>query len=144
MLVRPSYVLSGAAMNVAYDAEQLRDYLRLARVSSDHPVVISKFVARAKEIEIDAVAEDGKLVIYALSEHVENAGVHSGDATVMLPPQRLYLDTVRQVKSIAKRLAAALDITGPFNIQFLAQENAGAGDRVQPARQPRASPSSPR
>ena len=122
VLVRPSYVLSGSAMNVAYNRAQLRDYLALARVSSDHPIVISKFAQGAKEIEIDAVAKNGKLVIYALSEHVENAGVHSGDSTVMVPPQRIYLDTMRQVKSIAKRLAAALDITGPFNIQLLARE----------------------
>jgi carbamoyl-phosphate synthase large subunit len=122
VLVRPSYVLSGSAMNVAYNRAQLHEYLRLARVSSDHPIVISKFMQGAKEIEIDAVAQGGKLIIYALSEHVENAGVHSGDSTVMVPPQRLYLDTIRQVKRIAKRLAAALDITGPFNIQLLAQE----------------------
>jgi len=124
VLVRPSYVLSGAAMNVAYNETQLRDYLRVARVSSEHPIVVSKFVEGAKEIEIDAVAKRGKLVIYALSEHVENAGVHSGDATVMVPPQRVYLDTLRQVKTIAKRLAKALDITGPFNIQFLAKDGA--------------------
>jgi len=122
VLVRPSYVLSGSAMNVAYNGAQLRDYLRLARVSSEHPIVISKFIEGAKEIEIDAVAQGGKLVIYALSEHVENAGVHSGDATVMLPPQRVYLETLRRARGIAERLADALDITGPFNIQFLAQE----------------------
>ncbi len=123
VLVRPSYVLSGSAMNVAYEAEHLRDYLRLARVSSDHPIVVSKFVEHAKELEIDAVAANGKLVIYALTEHVENAGVHSGDATVMLPPQRVYLETLRRIKAITKRVAAALEITGPFNIQFLAREN---------------------
>ncbi len=122
VLVRPSYVLSGSAMNVAYNEDQLRQYLRVARVSSEHPIVISKFAEGAKEIEIDAVAKNGDLVIYALSEHVENAGVHSGDSTVMMPPQRVYLDTLRQVKTIAKRLASALDITGPFNIQFLAKE----------------------
>jgi len=122
VLVRPSYVLSGSAMNVAYNEAQLRDYLRLARVSNEHPIVISKFIEGAKEIEIDAVAQGGKLVIYALSEHVENAGVHSGDATVMLPPQRVYLETLRRARGIAERLAGALDITGPFNIQFLAQE----------------------
>ncbi len=109
-------------MNVAYNGAQLRDYLQVARVSSEHPIVVSKFVEGAKEIEIDAVAQGGKLVIYALSEHVENAGVHSGDATVMVPPQRVYLDTMRQVKTIAERLAGALAITGPFNIQFLAQD----------------------
>ncbi len=123
VLVRPSYVLSGSAMNVAYDSEHLHEFLHLASVSSEHKVVISKFVENAREIEIDAVARDGKLVIYALSEHVENAGVHSGDATVMVPPQRLYLETVRQVKSVTKRIAAALRITGPFNIQFLARDN---------------------
>jgi carbamoyl-phosphate synthase large subunit len=123
VLVRPSYVLSGSAMNVAYDGEHLHRFLHLARVSSDHPVVISKFIDHAREIEIDAVAQNGKLIIYALSEHVENAGVHSGDATVMVPPQRLYLETVRQVKSVCKRIAAALHITGPFNIQFLARDN---------------------
>jgi len=122
VLVRPSYVLSGSAMNVAYNDDQLAQYLRLASISTDHPIVISKFAEGAKEIEIDAVAQKGKLVIYALSEHVENAGVHSGDSTVMMPPQRVYLDTLRQVRVIAKRLAAALDITGPFNIQFLAQD----------------------
>ena len=129
VLVRPSYVLSGSAMNVAYDGAQLHRFLHEdsdgsgALVSREHPVVISKFVEHAKEIEIDAVAADGRLVIYALSEHVENAGIHSGDATVMVPPQRLYLETVRQVKLVAKRIAEALRITGPFNIQFLAREN---------------------
>ncbi len=122
VLVRPSYVLSGSAMNVAYNRTQLRDYLQLARVSSEYPIVISKFAQGAKEIEIDAVAQRGKLVIYAITEHVENAGVHSGDSTVMLPPQRIYLDTMRQVKRICKSLAKELDITGPFNIQFLAIE----------------------
>ncbi|HXT36412.1 MAG TPA: carbamoyl-phosphate synthase (glutamine-hydrolyzing) large subunit [Chloroflexota bacterium] len=123
VLVRPSYVLSGSAMNVAYDSEHLHRFLHLASVSNEHKVVISKFIDHAREIEIDAVARDGNLVIYALSEHVENAGVHSGDATVMVPPQRLYLETVRQVKSVTKRIAAALHITGPFNIQFLARDN---------------------
>ena len=126
VLVRPSYVLSGSAMNVAYDGANLHRYLHAAtgaRVSREHPVVISKFVENAKEIEIDAVAQDGKLVIYTLSEHVENAGVHSGDATVMVPPQRLYLETVRKVKDVAKHIAEALHITGPFNIQFLARDN---------------------
>ncbi|MDB5075510.1 MAG: carbamoyl-phosphate synthase, large subunit [Chloroflexi bacterium] len=123
VLVRPSYVLSGSAMNVAYDGVHLHRFLHQASVTSDHPVVISKFIEQAREIEIDAVADDGKLVIYALSEHVENAGVHSGDATVMVPPQRLYLETVRQVKSVTKRIAAELNITGPFNIQFLARDN---------------------
>jgi len=122
VLVRPSYVLSGSAMNVAYNEDQLRQYLQVARVSNEHPIVVSKFAEGAKEIEIDAVAQHGELVIYALSEHVENAGVHSGDSTVMVPPQRVYLDTLRQIKTIAKRLASSLDITGPFNIQFLAKE----------------------
>src|SRR5260370_10451600 len=111
-------------MDVASEPESLRRFLYLASVSSEHQVVISKFIENAREIEIDAVARDGRLVIYALSEHVENAGVHSGDATVMVPPQRLYLETLRQVKSGSKRIAAALKITGPFNIQFLARENA--------------------
>ena len=123
VLVRPSYVLSGSAMNVAYEAGHLHRFLHQASVSSEHPVVISKFIENAREIEIDAVAGGGRLVIYALSEHVENAGVHSGDATVMVPPQRLYLETVRQVKSVTKKIAAALNITGPFNIQFLARDN---------------------
>jgi len=123
VLVRPSYVLSGSAMNVVYESSQLHRFLHQASVSTDHPVVISKFIENAREIEIDAVARGGKLVIYALSEHVENAGVHSGDATVMVPPQRLYLETVRQVKSVTKRIAAALGINGPFNIQFLARDN---------------------
>ena len=129
VLVRPSYVLSGSAMNVAYDGAQLHRFLHEdsdgsgALVSREHPVVISKFVEHAKEIEIDAVAAGGKMVIYALSEHVENAGIHSGDATVMVPPQRLYLETVRQVKLVARRIAEALRITGPFNIQFLARDN---------------------
>ena len=123
VLVRPSYVLSGSAMNVAYESEHLREYLRVARVGSDHPIVVSKFVEHAKELEIDAVAAKGELTIYALTEHVENAGVHSGDATVMLPPQRVYLETMRRIKGITQRIAAALDITGPFNIQFLAKDN---------------------
>ncbi len=123
VLVRPSYVLSGSAMNVAYEAGHLHRFLHEASVSTEHPVVISKFIENAREIEIDAVAGNGRLVIYALSEHVENAGVHSGDATVMVPPQRLYLETVRQVKMVTKKIAAELNITGPFNIQFLARDN---------------------
>ncbi len=123
VLVRPSYVLSGSAMNVAYEAGHLHRFLHQASVSTEHPVVISKFIENAREIEIDAVAGNGRLVIYALSEHVENAGVHSGDATVMVPPQRLYLETVRQVKTVTKKIAAELKITGPFNIQFLARDN---------------------
>ncbi|MFA6050541.1 MAG: carbamoyl-phosphate synthase (glutamine-hydrolyzing) large subunit [Candidatus Paceibacterota bacterium] len=124
VLVRPSYVLSGAAMNVAFDEESLVRFLKRATdISSEHPVVISKFIENAREIEIDGVAKKGELVIYALSEHVENAGTHSGDATVVLPPQHTYLETIRQAKNIAKKIAKALKITGPFNIQFLAKDN---------------------
>eukprot|EP01098_Paradermamoeba_levis_P003371 TRINITY_DN1547_c0_g3_i3.p1 TRINITY_DN1547_c0_g3~~TRINITY_DN1547_c0_g3_i3.p1 ORF type:complete len:479 (+),score=153.80 TRINITY_DN1547_c0_g3_i3:173-1609(+) len=124
VLVRPSYVLSGAAMNVAYNSEDLVDYLNQAsRVSQEHPVVISKFITEAKEIEMDAVASGGEIVIYAISEHVENAGVHSGDATLVLPAQNLYVETMRRVKAITKKIAKALQITGPFNIQYLAKEN---------------------
>ncbi|RMF07033.1 carbamoyl-phosphate synthase large subunit [Candidatus Woesearchaeota archaeon] len=124
VLVRPSYVLSGAAMNVAFSDSELVKYLKdAASLSSDHPVVISKFITNAKEIEIDAVAKDGKLVIWAISEHVENAGVHSGDATMVLPPQKTYLETVRRIKKVAKKVASQLKITGPFNIQFIAKDN---------------------
>jgi len=124
VLVRPSYVLSGAAMEIAYNSEELKKYLqRAAKVSKEHPVVISKFIENAKEVEIDAVAQNGKLAIYALSEHIENAGVHSGDACVVLPAQKLYLETVRKVLSISKKIARSLKINGPFNIQFLAQDN---------------------
>jgi len=124
VLIRPSYVLSGAAMNVAWDDESLERFLDLAAdVSAEHPVVISKFVENSKEVEIDAVAKRGELLFHAITEHVENAGVHSGDATVVLPAQRLYVETIRKVKKIATEIAKALDITGPFNIQFLAQRN---------------------
>ncbi len=124
VLIRPSYVLSGAAMSIALGRHELKEYLQKASdVSKEHPVVISKFIAGAKEIEIDAVAKDGELYCYAVSEHVENAGVHSGDATMVLPPQRTYLETMRRVKIIAQKIARALDITGPFNIQFLAKRN---------------------
>ena len=124
VLVRPSYVLSGAAMAVAMNAEELTRFLgKAADVSKDHPVVISKFIMGAKELEIDGVAKKGELVAYVMSEHVENAGVHSGDATMVVPPQRMYLETVRQVKSIAGEIAQALSINGPFNIQFLAKDN---------------------
>ena len=124
VLIRPSYVLSGAAMNVAWDDESLKQFLDLAaEVSSEHPVVLSKFIEGAKEVEIDAVAKRGEILFYAITEHVENAGVHSGDATVVLPAQRLYVETMKKVRSIARRIATALDITGPFNIQFLAQNN---------------------
>jgi carbamoylphosphate synthase large subunit len=124
VLIRPSYVLSGAAMNVAWDDGSLEKFLGLASdVSPEHPVVISKFVENSKEIEIDAVARRGKILFHAITEHVENAGVHSGDATVVLPAQRLYIETIRKIRRTAERIAAALDITGPFNIQFLAQRN---------------------
>ncbi len=124
VLVRPSYVLSGAAMSVAYDEAALMKFLKKAAdISRDHPVVISKFVENAREIEIDGVAKGGDLVIYAITEHVENAGTHSGDATVVLPPQRTYLETIRRAKHITKEIIMALKITGPFNIQFLAKDN---------------------
>ncbi len=124
VLVRPSYVLSGAAMAVAMNEEELERILGKATdVSPDHPVVISKYIMGAKEIECDGVADDGKLVGYVISEHVENAGVHSGDATIVVPPQRTYLETIRQIKKIAGRVAAELKINGPFNIQFLARDN---------------------
>ena len=124
VLVRPSYVLSGAAMNVCYDEEQLTHFLSLASaVSQEHPVVISKFMDRCKEIEFDAVADEGEILAYAISEHIEYAGVHSGDATIQFPPQKLYVETVRRIKKIARKIAGALQISGPFNIQFLAKEN---------------------
>ncbi len=124
VLIRPSYVLSGAAMSVALSKIELHDYLRKASdVSKEHPVVISKFITEAKELDIDAVAVDGELFCYAISEHVENAGVHSGDATIVLPPQRTYLETMRRIKKITRILARSLKITGPFNIQFLAKDN---------------------
>jgi carbamoyl-phosphate synthase large subunit len=124
VLIRPSYVLSGAAMNVAWDDESLETFLGLAAdVSAEHPVVISKFVENSKEIEIDAVAKRGEILYQTIVEHIENAGVHSGDATVVLPAQRLYIETIRKTRCIAEQIAEALDITGPFNIQFLAQRN---------------------
>ncbi|HTR19098.1 MAG TPA: carbamoyl-phosphate synthase (glutamine-hydrolyzing) large subunit [Candidatus Paceibacterota bacterium] len=124
VLVRPSYVLSGSAMKVAVDERSLVEFLKkAAALSNEHPVVISKFVENAREIEIDGVAQKGKLVIYAISEHIENAGTHSGDATVVLPPQRTYLETIRRTKHITKGIIKALKITGPFNIQFLAKDN---------------------
>ena len=124
VLIRPSYVLSGAAMSVALSKTELHDYLAKASdVSKDHPVVISKFVTGAKELDIDAVAVEGELFCYAIAEHVENAGVHSGDATIVLPPQRTYLETMRRIKKIARKIAKSLKITGPFNIQFLAKDN---------------------
>jgi len=124
VLVRPSYVLSGAAMRVAHTSEELEDFLgKAVRVNTEAPVVISKFMVGAREIEMDAVAHNGKVLIYAISEHVEDAGVHSGDATIVLPPQRTYLETLRRVKKIGKSIAKSLKITGPFNIQFLAKDN---------------------
>jgi len=125
VLVRPSYVLSGAAMSVALNDFELEKYLVMAsRISPEYPVVISKFIENAKEIEIDAVAKKGELFIYAICEHVENAGVHSGDATMVLPPQKTYLETTRRMKRIARQIAGSLDINGPFNIQFVAKDNA--------------------
>ena len=124
VLVRPSYVLSGAAMNVCYNEEQLRSFLEMAtEVSKQHPVVISEFLERCKEIEIDAVAKDGEILLYAISEHVEFAGVHSGDATTQFPPQKIYVETIRRIKNIAREIAKSLNISGPFNIQFLARDN---------------------
>ncbi len=124
ILIRPSYVLSGAAMSVASNPQELELYLQKATtVSKEHPVVLSKFITDAKEIEIDAVAQDGNVFLYALSEHIENAGVHSGDATIVLPPQYIYLETVRRIKDITRAIAKALQVTGPFNIQFIAKEN---------------------
>ncbi len=124
VLVRPSYVLSGAAMSIALSKNELKKYLKKAsEISKDYPVVISKFITGAKEIEIDAVANKGNLYCYAISEHIENAGVHSGDASMVLPPQRTYLETMRRIKKIAKQIAKSLEITGPFNIQFIAKEN---------------------
>jgi carbamoyl-phosphate synthase large subunit len=124
VLVRPSYVLSGAAMNVCSNGEELEEFLKLAtEVSQEHPVVVSEFIENAKEIEIDAVANKGDIVIYAISEHVEFAGVHSGDATIQFPPQKIYVETVRRIKQIARQIAKSLNISGPFNIQFLAKDN---------------------
>ncbi len=124
VLVRPSYVLSGAAMNVCSNDEELERFLKLAaNVSKKHPVVVSKFLLHAKEVEMDAVAKDGEIFAYAISEHVEFAGVHSGDATIQFPPQKLYVETVRRIKRISRQIAHELHISGPFNIQFLAKEN---------------------
>ncbi len=124
VLVRPSYVLSGAAMNVCSNEEELKRFLQLAaNVSEDHPVVVSKFIEHAKEIEFDAVAKNGEVLAYAISEHIEFAGVHSGDATIQFPPQKLYVETVRRIKRISRQIAQALHINGPFNIQYMAREN---------------------
>lgn len=124
VLVRPSYVLSGAAMNVCSNEEELHRFLTLAaNVSKQHPVVVSEFIQNAKEIEMDAVAQDGEIKLYAISEHIEFAGVHSGDATIQFPPQKLYVETMRRIKKVSAQIAKALDISGPFNIQFLAKNN---------------------
>ena len=124
VLVRPSYVLSGAAMNICSNQEELERFLQLAAtVSQEHPVVVSRFIENAKEIEFDAVADHGQIIAYAIGEHVEFAGVHSGDATIQFPPQKLYVETVRRIKRISRQIAAGLHITGPFNIQYLAKEN---------------------
>lgn len=124
VLVRPSYVLSGAAMNVCSNDEELKNFLELAaEVSKQHPVVVSSFVENAKEIEFDAVADKGEIITYAISEHVEYAGVHSGDATIQFPPQRLYVETSRRIKKVSRQIAKALNISGPFNIQYLAKDN---------------------
>ncbi len=124
VLIRPSYVLSGAAMSIVLTEDELETYLKKATdLNNEHPVVISKFITDAREIEIDAVADHGELFCYAIAEHVENAGVHSGDATIVLPPQRTYLETMRRVKIITKKIASEFEITGPFNIQFIAKDN---------------------
>jgi carbamoyl-phosphate synthase, large subunit len=124
VLVRPSYVLSGAAMNVCSNSEELHRFLRLAaNVSKQHPVVVTEFIQNAKEIEMDAVAQNGDIKVYAISEHIEFAGVHSGDATIQFPPQKLYVETMRRIKKVSSQIAKALNISGPFNIQFLAKNN---------------------
>ncbi|KAF0129887.1 MAG: carbamoyl-phosphate synthase large subunit [Bacteroidetes bacterium] len=124
VLVRPSYVLSGAAMNIVSNISELRHFLELAtKVSKQHPVVVSKFLTDAKEIEMDAVADKGEIIVYAISEHIEFAGVHSGDATIMFPPQKVYVETLRRIKKISREIALELQISGPFNIQFLAKDN---------------------
>jgi len=124
VLVRPSYVLSGAAMNVCSNQEELEKFLQLAaNVSEDHPVVVSRFIEHAKEIEMDAVARNGEIIAYAISEHIEFAGVHSGDATIQFPPQKLYVETVRRIKRVSRQIARELHISGPFNIQFMARDN---------------------
>ena len=124
VLVRPSYVLSGAAMNVCSNNEELERFLALAaNVSKQHPVVVSRFIEHAKEVEMDAVAKEGEIIAYAISEHIEYAGVHSGDATIQFPPQKLYVETIRRIKRISRRIAKELNISGPFNIQFLARDN---------------------
>ncbi len=125
VLIRPSYVLSGSAMNVAFNENEIAEYIeRAVKVNRQHPVVISKFITDAKEIEIDAVAKNGDIIISAITEHVENAGVHSGDATMVFPPQNVYIETVKGIEEIAKKISSELNITGPFNIQFIAKDNA--------------------
>jgi carbamoyl-phosphate synthase large subunit len=124
VLVRPSYVLSGAAMNVCSNEDELKRFLKLAaNVSEDHPVVISKFIEHAKEIDFDGVARKGEIMAYAIGEHIEFAGVHSGDATIVFPPQKLYVETVRRIKRVSRQIAAALHINGPFNVQYMARDN---------------------
>jgi len=124
VLVRPSYVLSGAAMNVCSNNDELERFLKLAaNVSEDHPVVVSRFIEHAKEVEMDAVARNGEIIAYAISEHIEFAGVHSGDATIQFPPQKLYCETIRRIKRVSRKIAEELHISGPFNIQFLAKDN---------------------
>ncbi len=124
VLVRPSMCLRGAAMNVCSNQEELERFLKLAaNVSKKHPVVVSQFIEHAKEVEMDAVAQNGEIVAYAISEHIEFAGVHSGDATIQFPPQKLYVETVRRIKRISREIAKELNISGPFNIQYLAKDN---------------------
>ncbi len=124
VLIRPSYVLSGAAMNIVSNRDELEHFLKLAtQVSKQYPVVVSKFLTDAKEIEMDAVADKGEIIVYAISEHIEFAGVHSGDATIMFPPQKVYVETIRRIKKISRQIAEELQISGPFNIQFLAKDN---------------------
>jgi carbamoylphosphate synthase large subunit len=124
VLVRPSYVLSGAAMNVCYNEDELKEFLQMAKeVSKEYPVVVSQFMQDTKEIEFDAVAQNGEVVEYAISEHIEYAGVHSGDATLVFPAQKIYFETARRIKKIGRRIAKELNISGPFNMQFLAKNN---------------------
>jgi len=124
VLIRPSYVLSGAAMNVVSNHEELHHFLQVAaNVSKQHPVVVSEFMTNSKEIEFDAVAQDGEVKLYAISEHIEFAGVHSGDATLVFPPQKVYFETIRRIKKVSRQIAKELNISGPFNIQFLARDN---------------------
>lgn len=124
VIIRPSYVLSGAAMNIVSNTDELEYFMKLAtQVSKQYPVVVSKFITDAKEIEMDAVAQDGEIVVYAISEHIEFAGVHSGDATIMFPPQKVYVETLRRIKKISRKIAKELNINGPFNVQFLAKDN---------------------